>query len=231
MTKILIADDEENITDAIAYALSREGYQVYKAYDGREALDFIRKGQPNILILDIMMPEYNGYDICRNIEDTSKMGIIMLTAKSTLVDKILGLELGADDYITKPFEIQELLARVRSLERRINKKNDVSREAVDDNILVTDGIKVNILERVAYVDNKQIDLKAREFDLLVFLMKNVKITFTRDIILDRVWDMDYYGGTRTVDIHIQRIRKQLGKYSRLIKTIPKVGYKMLERIE
>ncbi|GMQ57298.1 response regulator transcription factor [Vallitalea sediminicola] len=231
MTKILVADDEENITDAIAYALSREGYQVYKAYDGRAALDFIRKEQPDILILDIMMPEYNGYDICRNIEDTSKMGIIMLTARSTLVDKILGLELGADDYITKPFEIQELLARIRSLERRINKKNDVSREPVDDNILVIDGIKVNILERVVYMDNKQIDLKAREFDLLVFLMKNVKITFTRDIILDRVWDMDYYGSTRTVDIHIQRIRKRLGKYSRLIKTIPKVGYKMLEHIE
>ncbi|GMQ63588.1 response regulator transcription factor [Vallitalea maricola] len=231
MTKILVADDEENITDAIAYALGREDYQIYKAYDGKEALDIIRKEQPDILILDIMMPEYNGYDVCKNIENTSKMGIIMLTAKSTLVDKILGLELGADDYITKPFEMQELLARVRSLERRINKNDDVSRELIDDNILEVDGIKVNVLERVAYVDNKQIDLKAREFDLLFFLMKNVKITFTRDIILDRVWDMDYYGGTRTVDIHIQRIRKQLGKYSYLIKTIPKVGYKMLEHIE
>ncbi|WP_273323981.1 response regulator transcription factor [Vallitalea guaymasensis] len=231
MTKILVADDEENITNAIAYALEREDYQVYKAYDGKEALDIIRKEQPDILILDIMMPEYNGYDVCKNIENTSQMGIIMLTAKSTLVDKILGLELGADDYITKPFEMQELLARVRSLQRRINKNDDVSKELIDDNILEIDGIKVNVLERVAYVDNKQIDLKAREFDLLVFLMKNVKITFTRDIILDRVWDMDYYGGTRTVDIHIQRIRKQLGKYSSLIKTIPKVGYKMLEHME
>ncbi|QUH28473.1 response regulator transcription factor [Vallitalea guaymasensis] len=231
MTKILVADDEENITNAIAYALEREDYQVYKAYDGKEALDIIRKEQPDILILDIMMPEYNGYDVCKNIENTSQMGIIMLTAKSTLVDKILGLELGADDYITKPFEMQELLARVRSLQRRINKNDDVSKELIDDNILEINGIKVNVLERVAYVDNKQIDLKAREFDLLVFLMKNVKITFTRDIILDRVWDMDYYGGTRTVDIHIQRIRKQLGKYSSLIKTIPKVGYKMLEHME
>ncbi|WP_113672109.1 response regulator transcription factor [Vallitalea guaymasensis] len=231
MTKILVADDEENITNAIAYALEREDYQVYKAYDGKEALDIIREEQPDILILDIMMPEYNGYDVCKNIENTSQMGIIMLTAKSTLVDKILGLELGADDYITKPFEMQELLARVRSLQRRINKNDDVSKELIDDNILEIDGIKVNVLERVAYVDNKQIDLKAREFDLLVFLMKNVKITFTRDIILDRVWDMDYYGGTRTVDIHIQRIRKQLGKYSSLIKTIPKVGYKMLEHME
>jgi two-component system, OmpR family, alkaline phosphatase synthesis response regulator PhoP len=230
MTRIIVADDEENITDAIAYALEREDYQVYKAFDGKEALDLIRKEQPDILILDIMMPEYNGYDVCKNIEDRSNMGIIMLTAKSTLVDKILGLELGADDYITKPFEIQELLARVRSLERRINQNNNISREQIDDNILVVDGIKVNVLERVAYVDNKQIDLKAKEFDLLVFLMKNVKITFTRDIILDRVWNTDYYGGTRTVDIHIQRIRKQLGKYSRLIKTIPKVGYKMLEHI-
>ncbi|MGF7057924.1 response regulator transcription factor [Brassicibacter mesophilus] len=230
MTRIIVADDEENITDAIAYALEREDYQVYKAFDGKEALDLIRKEQPDILILDIMMPEYNGYDVCKNIEDRSNMGIIMLTAKSTLVDKILGLELGADDYITKPFEIQELLARVRSLERQINQNNNISREQIDDNILVVDGIKVNVLERVAYVDNKQIDLKAKEFDLLVFLMKNVKITFTRDIILDRVWNTDYYGGTRTVDIHIQRIRKQLGKYSRLIKTIPKVGYKMLEHI-
>lgn len=228
MTKIIVVDDEENITDAIAYALERENYQVYKAFDGKEALDLIRKEQPDILILDIMMPEYNGYDLCKNIDDSSNMGIIMLTAKSTLVDKILGLELGADDYMTKPFEIQELLARVRSLERRINKNNDV--DIVDDNILVVDGIEVNLLERVVYVDSKPIDLKAKEFDLLVFLMKNVKITFTRDIILDRVWDMDYYGGTRTVDIHIQRLRKQLGKYNRLIKTIPKVGYKMVEHI-
>lgn len=229
MTKIVVADDERNITDAISYALERENYRVYKAYDGKEVLELVKEEHPDILVLDIMMPKYNGYDVCKNIEDTTSMGIIMLTAKSTLFDKVLGLELGADDYITKPFEIQELLARVRSLERRINKKhNNIEKD--NDNILKIEGIKVNTLERAVYIDDEQINLKAREYDLLIFLMKNLRTTFTREMILDRVWDMDYYGGTRTVDIHIQRIRKHLGKYSQLIKTVPKVGYKMVECI-
>lgn len=231
MTKILVADDEKNITEAIAYALERENYKVYKAFDGKEALDYVQNEKLDILVLDIMMPYQSGYDICRLIEKDFNIGIIMLTAKSTLIDKILGLELGADDYITKPFEMQELLARVRSLERRLIKKNSSELGNANKECLMFEGLKVNTLERTVYVDEKAIELTAREFDLLVFLMKNPKVTFTRDVILDRVWSIDYYGGERTVDIHIQRLRKQLGVYSHLIKTVPKVGYKIVEHIE
>lgn len=227
MTKILVADDEENMTSAIAYVLMRENYEVFKAYDGNEAIEIIEKEQPQILILDVMMPIYNGYDICKRFCDKSDIGIIMLTAKSNLIDKVLGLELGADDYMTKPFEIEELLARVRSLERRIQKNRSRDNEIKQDDIMISEGVKIDLKERVVYVDDQLVEFKAKEYDLLIFLMNNIKTTFTRDTILNSVWGMDYYGNTRTVDIHILRIRKKLGKYCGLIKTVPKVGYKMI----
>ncbi|WP_129600662.1 response regulator transcription factor [Anaerophilus nitritogenes] len=227
--KILVADDEDNITDSIAYALKREQYIVYKAYDGEEAVSQIQNFRPDLLILDVMMPKLNGYEVCKKIEDNNNMGIIMLTAKSDLVDKVLGLELGADDYMTKPFDMLELLARVRSLSRRIKKGNsDI--EKTSDEVLKIHEIKICLRERVVYIENNMIDLKPKEFDLLSFLVKNKGKTFTRDEILDKVWGQDYFGGTRTIDIHIQRIRKKIGKYSEIIKTIPKIGYKVVEKI-
>lgn len=229
-TKILVVDDEENIANSIAYALKREQYEVYTAYNGEEAMDIIHKHHPKILILDVMMPKLNGYDVCRKLVNDMTIGIIMLTAKSTLVDKVLGLELGADDYITKPFDIQELIARVRSLNRRIKKGENNEHKKNDNNIICIQGLKIDIKERAVYVDNNMLYLKPKEFDLLTFLMQNIRATLTRDKILDIVWGQDYFGGTRTVDIHIQRIRKKLGKYGGLIKTVPKIGYKAVESL-
>ncbi|MCT4605646.1 MAG: response regulator transcription factor [Marinisporobacter sp.] len=227
--KILIADDEENITNAIAYALKREQYTVYTAYDGQEAIDKIQKFHPDILILDVMMPKLSGYDVCRRIGDNMNMGILMLTAKNDLVDKVLGLELGADDYVTKPFDLVELLARVRSLSRRIKKGQNNMEKNHEDEAVQLHEIKIGLKERVVYIKDQIIDFKPKEFDLLAFLVKNKEKTFTRDEILDHVWGQDYFGGTRTIDIHIQRIRKKLGKYSGMIKTIPKIGYKAVEK--
>ncbi len=228
--KILVVDDEENITNAIAYALKRENYTVYTAYDGKEAMDKIEEFCPDILILDVMMPKLNGYEVCKRIEDSTKMGILMLTAKNDLIDKVLGLELGADDYITKPFDMIELLARIRSLARRIKKGHDNIERKGEEEVIFLHKIKIHLQERVIYIQNEVVDFKPKEFDLFVFLIKNIKKTFTREEILDKIWGQDYLGGTRTIDIHIQRIRKKLGKYGEIIKTVPKIGYKAVEKI-
>lgn len=229
--KILVADDEENITNSIAYALNREKYTVYTAYDGEETIYKIQKFKPDILILDVMMPKLNGYDVCKRIEENTKMGIIMLTAKNDLVDKVLGLELGADDYVTKPFDMLELLARIRSLSRRIKKVHNDIQKIQEDNDIKIYKIKVCLKERVVYIDDETIDFKPKEFDLLTFLARNIGKTFTRDEILDRVWEQEYIGGNRTIDIHIQRIRKKLRDYSGVIKTVPKIGYKLVGELD
>lgn len=223
--KILVADDEENITDFIAYSLERESYKVYKAYNGEETLEKYKQIKPDLIILDIMMPKYNGYEIAEKLKD-EQVGIIMLTAKSDLVDKIKGLDLGADDYLTKPFEMIELLARVRSLSRRI-----LDSKTIKSNIIIIDSLEINMDSRTVKIDGEIIELKPKEFDLLAFLFERSNIVFSREELLNHVWDMDYYGGTRTIDTHIQRIRSKLDRYSDLIVTIPKIGYKALNKIE
>lgn len=225
MTKVLIADDEVNIANPIKYVLEREGFEAEAVYNGNDALQLILNETYDIIILDVMMPIYNGYDICKSISDRD-IGIIMLTAKNSTTDKVIGLELGADDYITKPFDMTELIARVRSLDRRLN-KSKVSNLHELDNVLVYDSLKIDEKERAVLIDDIYIELKPKEFELLLFLAQNNRKTFTRDHILDAVWGVDYYGGSRTVDIHIQRIRKKLVEYSKLIKTVPKVGYKFV----
>ncbi|WDV45826.1 response regulator transcription factor [Clostridiaceae bacterium M8S5] len=222
--RILVADDEKNIADPISYALEREGYDVDTVYNGKDAVDALDNNKYCILVLDIMMPECNGYDVCRHITNKN-IGIIMLTAKNSTIDKVLGLELGADDYVTKPFVMTELIARIRSLDRRLNKSKSLKIENRD--VLIFDSLRLDSKEHTVTIDDINIDLKPKEFELLFFLAKNNKTLFTRDNILDSVWGFDYYGGTRTVDLHIQRIRKKLQNYSTLIKTIPKVGYKFI----
>lgn len=228
--KILIADDEPSITNSLAYALNREHYLVACAYDGKETLDKIESFKPDILILDVMMPEYDGYEVCKKINTDEKIGILMLTAKNNLMDKITGLELGADDYITKPFDLLELIARIRSLERRLKKsfaqKNIVKKEK--ENKKYEKGILIKSLERLIYIDGKEIELKPKELDLLIFLVKNNPYVLTREQILTNVWGMDYLGSSRTIDIHIQRLRKKLKNYSTCIQTVPCVGYKIKE---
>ncbi|WP_246579162.1 response regulator transcription factor [Alkaliphilus flagellatus] len=230
MFKVLVVDDERAIADSIAYALKRECYEVDVAYDGEEALEKIMRLKPDVVVLDVMMPKYDGYEVCKKIDKNSSIGILMLTAKNDLVDKVIGLELGADDYLTKPFEMIELLARVKSLCRRINK---ISSELNSNSISIinVEDLKIDLQERTVYADGILIELKPKEFDLLVFLFENPRHVFSRDEILDRVWDMDYLGGTRTIDIHIQRIRKKLGRHGDLIKTVAKVGYKAVNNFD
>lgn len=221
--RILVVDDEINIADAIAYALRREGHNVEVAYDGKSALSVLNKFNPDLMLLDVMMPELNGFDVMRNISGKNKVGIILLTAKNDIVDKVLGLELGADDYVTKPFDMRELMARVNSLLRRINTitENEVQRK----DIIIKD-LKVLYESRKVSIAGKVLELTPKEFDLLFLLLSNLDRVFTRDELLDRIWGMDYAGGTRTVDIHIQRLRKKLGDYYQdIINTVHGVGYK------
>lgn len=201
--KILIVDDEQSIVDAVAYSFRREGYVVETANDGEEALRLVESFQPNLIILDVMMPKLSGYDVCRKLENRKGIGIILLTVKDDIVDKVLGLELGADDYVTKPFDLRELLARSKALIRRMDGRDT---NIVQEEIIVRN-IQLNLFQRTLYVDNNLVKLTPKEFDLLVLLFTNLERVYSREDLLNIVWGMDYIGGTRTVDIHIQRLRK------------------------
>lgn len=223
MNKILVVDDEVNIADAIAYALRREGHMVEVAYDGKNALSLLNEFSPDLMLLDVMLPEKNGFDVIRSINGKNKVGIILLTAKNDIVDKVLGLELGADDYITKPFDMRELMARVNSLLRRTN--ISVEKQELEQDIIIKE-LQVLFSSRKVIVKGQVLELTPKEFDLLFLLLSNIDRVFTRDVLLDKIWGMDYMGGTRTVDIHIQRLRKKLGEdYQDVINTVHGVGYK------
>ncbi|KAA0768071.1 MULTISPECIES: response regulator transcription factor [Bacillus cereus group] len=220
--KVLVVDDEKSIADAIAYAFKREGYSVEIAYDGEEALNKIVTFKPHVVILDVMMPKMNGYDVCKKIGDKENLGIVMLTAKNDIVDKVLGLELGADDYIVKPFDIREILARVKSLLRRLSKNVN---ESEAEEIKIKD-IRVILKQRKVLIKDEELELTPKEFDLIAILLSNLNRVFTREELLDLIWGIEYFGGTRTVDIHIQRLRKKLQEpYQDIIQTVYRVGYK------
>lgn len=222
--RILVVDDEKNIADPIGYALKREGHVVDIAYDGEEAVEKIKSFKPDILILDVMMPGLNGYDVMRSLEKKNNLGVIMLTAKSDIVDKVLGLELGADDYITKPFDMRELLARVNSLLRRLEKSSD----GEETDVITIKDLKMFIKQRKVIAKGKVLDLTPKEFDLLALLVSRLERVYTRDELLDMVWGMEYAGGTRTVDIHIQRLRRKLGKNIQdILQTVHGIGYKAI----
>lgn len=222
--KIIIIEDERKIADAIAYALKKEGYTVEVVNRGDTALQRIYEFKPHAIILDVMLPGMDGYDILKKLQDKGRVGVIMLTAKEDLVNKILGLELGADDYITKPFDIRELLARLKSLLRRIQAASE-DQELTEIEI---SGVVLNVSKRTAFAGNQKMDMTPKEFDLLVLLLSSPERVYTREQLLDLVWGLEYVGGTRTVDIHIQRLRKKLGKdYNEIIQTVHGVGYKAL----
>lgn len=225
--KVLIVDDEKNILDVLTYALRKEEYIVERAYDGQEALDKIKTFKPHIIILDLMIPVVNGYDVCKKIE-SENMGIIMLTAKNDIVDKILGLELGADDYLTKPFDIREVLARVKSLARRFKKTKS---ENYGEAPISINELDINQKQRTVALKDRKLEFTAMEFDLLYLLLSNPNIAYSREQLLDIVWGMEYFGGTRTVDTHVQRVRKKLGsKYQNLIQTVHGIGYRGVDEI-
>lgn len=228
MTKVLVVDDEASIASAVAYALRREGYTVETAGDGQEALDRVETFKPDVMVLDVMMPRLSGYDVCRKLEDRQQRpAILLLTVKNDIVDKLLGLELGADDYMTKPFDMREIIARVKALSRR-RVSDSVGHPSQDQVLIRLAGLTIELFSRTVRVKGQQLDLTPKEFDLLVLLARNPERVYSREALLEQVWDMDFVGGTRTVDIHVQRLRKKLGEMQGVIQTVYGIGYKSTE---
>lgn len=222
--KILIVDDEENICELVRLYIEKEGFDAIIANDGQEAVAKFNKEKPDLILLDIMLPIKDGWQVCREIRAQSKVPIIMLTAKGETFDKVLGLELGADDYVVKPFEPKELIARIRAVLRRSADSVD---EKADEDELSFDGLKINQSTYEVYVDDKKVEMPPKEFELLYFLAKNTNKVFTRDQLLDEIWGYEFFGDSRTVDVHIKRIREKLEGENRTwaLKTVWGVGYK------
>jgi two-component system alkaline phosphatase synthesis response regulator PhoP len=229
LTKILIIEDEAAIADLLAYGLQKEGFQTRLADTGKDGLREIEEFKPDLLLLDWMLPDQSGLDICKQIMGKYMLPIIMITAKSDISDKVIGMELGADDYITKPFDMREVIVRIRTLLRRINPVSTVNEETVPPTIKFKT-IEINVLERMVQKDNELIELTPKEFDLLMTLTSSRGRVFTRSNLLDLVWGYNYFGDTRTVDIHIQRLRKKLDAND-IITTVFRVGYKFEKNVE
>ena len=222
--KILIVDDEENICELVRLYIEKEGFDAIIANDGQEAVAKFNKEKPDLILLDIMLPIKDGWQVCREIRAQSKVPIIMLTAKGETFDKVLGLELGADDYVVKPFEPKELIARIRAVLRRSADSVD---EKADEDELSFDGLKINQSTYEVYIDDKKVEMPPKEFELLYFLAKNTNKVVTRDQLLDEIWGYEFFGDSRTVDVHIKRIREKLEGENRTwaLKTVWGVGYK------
>ena len=223
--KVLVVEDEVSINDILSSALRVGGYEVRSAFSSWEAKSLLSSFKPNLAMLDINLPDEDGFELCKFINANYSIPIIMLTARNDIVDKILGLELGADDYITKPFHIKEVLTRVKVAVRRVEKYSS----PYEENILqLNSSIKINTESRVVLKDDEEVRLKPKEYDLLEFLAKNRNRVFSREELLDKVWDMDYDGELRTVDVHIRRLRSKLDndETNSIIETVFGVGYVM-----
>ena len=221
--KVLVVDDEKDITALVAYHLEREGFRVLQAHDGLQALDLVKRERPNLLILDLMLPQMGGLDVCRRLRkepDTARLPILMLTAKAEEADKVLGLELGGDDYLTKPFGPRELVARVKALIRR-------SEERQEEEIVKAGALEVDLARYIVSIRRRPIELTAKEFDLLKALILAKGRALTRDYLLDRVWGYDQASEieSRTVDVHVRRLREKLGPEAKRIVTVKNVGYR------
>ncbi len=224
--KILVVDDEQSIVELIKFNLEKEDWQVVTAYDGDEALDVFRRENPDLVLLDIMLPIMDGWQVCKELRETSSVPIIMLTAKGDEPDKIKGLEIGADDYVTKPFSPKELVARVRVALRRASTASPPSQHVV-----TLQGLRIDIDRHQVTLDDEPLVLTPKEFDLLLLLVQNKGKVLTRDMLLEKVWGYDYGGETRTVDVHIRRLRQKMGEdpsRPRYIHTVHGVGYKVEE---
>lgn len=218
MKKVLFADDEERMRKLLSDFLKKEGYSVICAQDGREALDLFNKTEDiSLLILDVMMPEINGWEVCRKIRQSSRIPIIMLTARDQEADELQGFELGADEYISKPFSPPILIARVNALLRRTERKNYPPR--------IIGGILIDEDAHYVYVDDQAVDLTPKEFELLLYLADHEGRALTRDQIVNAVWNYDFYGDTRTVDVHIKNLRLKLGEKGECIQTVRGIGYR------
>ena len=223
--KILIVDDEENICELLRLYLEKEGYATAVITDGSGAINAFNTEKPDLVLLDIMLPGLDGWQICREIRKTSGVPIIMLTAKSETFDKVLGLELGADDYITKPFEPKEVIARIKAVLRRAAPAQ--SQTAGDIKEVSYDKLVINLTNYELKVDGKVVDTPPKELELIYHLASNPNRVYTRDQLLDEVWGFEYYGDSRTVDVHVKRLREKLEGVSDKweLKTVWSVGYK------
>ncbi|MBE6793193.1 MAG: response regulator transcription factor [Ruminococcaceae bacterium] len=221
-TRIMVVDDDANICEILRLYLEKEGFEVTLAYNGADALTQFVQSPPDLMILDIMMPQIDGWQVCREVRKTSTLPIIILTAKGEVFDKVLGLELGADDYVAKPFEAKEVIARVKAVLRRCAPEAQQKQRAVR-----YDKLYINMETYELIVDGVQIDTPPKEMELIFHLASNPNRVFTRDKLLDEVWGFEYYGDSRTVDVHIKRLREKLDGISDqwTLKTVWGVGYK------
>ncbi len=221
MFRILIIEDDPSIRELLQYNLQREGYQVETAEDGKKGLEKIQSGWPHLVILDLMIPFVDGLEICRimkNDRELAKIPIIMLTAKGEEIDRVLGLEMGADDYVTKPFSTREFVARVKAILRRAYPK-----DSYEENVLIRDQLTINRENYEVFLGKEKVDLTPKEFQILYLLASRPKKVFTREYLLEQVWGYEYVGDTRTVDVHIRHLRQKVGED--LIETVRGIGYK------
>ena len=225
MTRVLVVEDEESFSDALSYMLRREGFDAVVAASGPEALDEFDRGGADIVLLDLMLPGLSGTEVCRALRARSGVPIIMLTAKDSEVDKVVGLELGADDYVTKPYSARELVARIRAVLRRRGE----AAEATPDGVLAAGPVRMDVERHVVSVDGETVALPLKEFDLLEFLMRNAGRVLTRGQLIDRVWGSDYVGDTKTLDVHVKRLRAKVEPdpaNPKFLLTVRGLGYKL-----
>src|SRR4051812_446235 len=225
MTRVLVVEDEESLSDALSYMLKREGFETAVAATGPYALAEFDRGGADIVLLDLMLPGLSGTEVCRQLRSNSNVPIIMLTAKDSEIDKVVGLELGADDYVTKPYSARELVARIRAVLRRRGEGGDVPVEPV----LEAGPVRMDVERHVVAVDGEQVPLPLKEFDLLELLLRNAGRVLTRMQLIDRVWGSDYVGDTKTLDVHVKRLRAKIEPdpaNPRYLLTVRGLGYKL-----
>ncbi|MBO5294096.1 MAG: response regulator transcription factor [Clostridia bacterium] len=222
-TKIIVIDDDPNISDLLKIYFENEGYDVKLASDGVEGLSYFKMFEPDLVLLDIMLPKKEGWQVCREIRELSSKPVIMITAKGEVFDKVLGLELGADDFVVKPFDMKELSARVKAVLRRCQTHAHQN----DEEVIKFENIEISLQKYELKLRGKSVDIPPKELELLYFLASNYNRVFTRDQLLDKVWGFDYLGDSRTVDVHVKRLREKLEGVSDkwILKTVWGVGYK------
>ncbi|MBN1979283.1 MAG: response regulator transcription factor [Anaerolineae bacterium] len=234
--KVLIVEDDLTLRETLEYNLVRQGYEVHTAADGRAALEIARQEQPDLLVLDVMLPGLDGFEVCRVLRQEMSAPILMLTARDEEVDKVVGLEIGADDYMTKPFSMRELLARVKAQLRRVRLTREEMTSAaeggvVEEEKIVVGDLTIDLARHEALLGKEPLSLKPKEYELLVFLARNRGLVLSRDLILERVWGWDYGGGSRTVDVHVRWLREKIepdpANPTRIV-TVRGVGYRLEE---
>ncbi len=227
-TSVLVVEDEDSFVEALTVGLRREGFEVSVARDGAEALEVFDAIRPDLVLLDLMLPRVSGVDVCRQIRSRSSVPIIMVTAKASEIDTVVGLEVGADDYVTKPYRLRELVARMRAVLRRRSAPDDSSRDDVSEAVLSVGDVAVDQERHEVVVRGSHVRLPLKEFELLALLLANAGRVLTRDTLIDRVWGADYVGDTKTLDVHIKRLRGRVEEdpaHPTRIVTIRGVGYK------